>query len=82
MKTSWKRGLDEQQAKDIEQLFKESGVIRRRLEVILRDHIEDRRIGATSEQLYDNPNWAYYQADRHGYERALRYVISLVNDKD
>lgn len=78
MKTSWKKGLDAQQASDIEQRFKEAGLVRRRLDVLLREMIEEKRSGSVAERLYDSPNWAYLQADRAGYERALRDVISLI----
>lgn len=78
MKTSWKKGLDAQQASDIEQRFKEAGLVRRRLDVLLREMIEEKRNGSVAERLYDSPNWAYLQADRAGYERALRDVISLI----
>lgn len=27
---------------------------------------------------YDTPNWAYRQADRNGYDRAIRHVIKLI----
>lgn len=80
MQIRWKRGLDDQQAIDIEQRYKEAGLVRRRLEVILRDMIEEKRTGSVSESLYDSPNWAYQQADRAGYERALRDVISLIKE--
>lgn len=80
MKISWKQGLDAQQQADIEQRFKEAGLVRRRLDYLLKEMIEEKRVGAVSEKLYDSPNWAYQQADRAGYERALRDVISLIKD--
>lgn len=33
-------------------------------------------------QDYDSPSWAYKQADRIGYLRALREIISLVDVSD
>jgi len=27
---------------------------------------------------YDNPSWAYWQADRNGYNRGIKEVISLL----
>ena len=80
MKIVWKRGLDDQQTKDLEQRYKEAGLLRRRLDVLLRDMIESTRAGAVAERQYDSPNWAYLQADRAGYERALRDIISLIED--
>lgn len=31
-----------------------------------------------SEENYDLPNWAYWHADRIGYNRALNHVIKLI----
>jgi hypothetical protein len=32
---------------------------------------------------YDNPSWAYKQADRNGYNRALTKVLEIINlDKE
>lgn len=31
---------------------------------------------------YDSPSWAYKQADRNGYARALRDIQSLLNVSD
>jgi len=80
MKVRWTHGLDEQNASDIRQFYKESGVLRRRLAKMLYDIIEEKRRGQVLESLYDSPNWAYLQADRAGYERALRDVIDLITE--
>jgi len=80
MDRRWTLNLDEQVAKDMRQWFKESGPLRRRLQKILTDIIEEKRVGQTLESKYDNPNWAYLQADRAGYERALRNIIDLINE--
>jgi len=78
MKVRWTNRLDEQNTKDIKQLYKESHRIRARLNQMLVDIIEEKRKGQTLESLYDSPSWAYIQADRNGYERALRDVIELI----
>lgn len=81
MKVRWTNGLDEQNTKDIKQLYKESLRIRQRLNQMLVDIIEEKRKGQTLESHYDSPNWAYHQADRVGYERAIRDVIELISEK-
>lgn len=78
MKVRWTHGLDPQNTEDIKQLYKESGILRRRIQKMLTDIIEEKRRGQVLESLYDSPNWAYLQADRTGYERALREVIDLI----
>lgn len=35
-----------------------------------------------SENDYDNPNWAYKQADLVGYKRAMNEIIKMCNLKD
>lgn len=80
MKVRWIHGLDTQNTSDIKQLFKESLAIRKRLNVMLTNMIEEKRKGQVLETLYDSPNWAYIQADRTGYERALRDVIELITE--
>lgn len=81
MKIIWTKGVGRELSIDIKQNFKESLVLRRRLEEILKDKIEESCRTARSKASYDNPNWAYMQADHRGYERAFQEVISLLNDE-
>lgn len=80
MKTRWTAGLEEQLSKDIVQNYKESAVMRRRFKKILEDLIDENRNTQSSKLSYDNPNWPYFQADRMGYERALRDIIGYINE--
>lgn len=80
MKTRWLDGLDAQNKSDITQAFKESALIRRRLKLLLEEEIETKRKSQVAKFNYDNPNWAYLQADFSGYERALRDVISWIDE--
>jgi len=49
-----------------------------RLEEILRRKIKE----GSSEKDYENPSWAFLQADRIGYNRAIKEVISLITRKE
>lgn len=80
MKTSWTKGLDEQNSSDMRTFFKEGVKLRARLATMLTDMIEEKRNGSTLESHYENPNWAFLQAHRHGYERALRDIIDLIKE--
>lgn len=60
--------------------FKSSFIIRKRIVEVLRDKIENSRKGLLTD--YESPSWAYRQADGVGYERALREVISLLEEKE
>ena len=46
-----------------------------RLEVILESLLKD----TPSSADYDSPSWAYKQADRIGYNRALNQVLDIIN---
>jgi hypothetical protein len=80
MKTSWLQGVEKERAVDIRQNFKESLVLRKRFFELVYEMIESSRKFQTSKDLYDSPSWAYLQADRVGYERALRDILDLFKD--
>lgn len=80
MQRRWTQGLEGQVKTDILQFYKESSVLRKRLQSMLTDIIDEKRAGSTLESHYDNPNWAFLQAHRHGYERALRDIIELITE--
>lgn len=81
MKTVWTSGLTLEQKKEMTSAFTSAGLLRERLSGILEDKIETNRNGVVSKTSYDNPNWAYLQADAVGYERAIKEIISLLLSK-
>lgn len=81
MKISWTQNLDKELQVDIRQNFKESLVMRRRLEEMLLEKVVSSQRQGRSKAAYDNPNWPYLQADARGYERALQDVIELISEK-
>ncbi len=81
MKTRWTQGTKDKERNDeIRQSFKASVVMRKRLIEILRRKQEESIRASRQEDAYENPNWAYKQADARGYERALEEVISLLEE--
>lgn len=78
MKTSWTKGLDPQAAKDVKGAFVASLLLRQRLSLLINDKIETSLTASRAKSAYDNPNWAYLQADQKGYERALHDIIELI----
>lgn len=80
MKRSWTQGLEPERSKDIKANFKESLVMRRRLQEMLNAKVSSSHRAARSKEGYDNPNWAFLQADHRGYERALQEIIELIED--
>ena len=81
MKTVWTSGLTPEQKKEMTSAFTSAGFLRERLSGILEDKIETNRTASISKTSYDNPNWAYLQADAVGYERAMKEIISLLLSK-
>jgi hypothetical protein len=80
MKTSWLQGLEKERAIDVRQNFKESLVLRKRFFEIVYEMIESSRKAQVSKDLYESPSWGYQQADRIGYERALRDILELFKE--
>jgi len=78
MKLSWIKGLDEQGEADIKSSFKASSRLRSRLAELCA---EKALVSLTTHKAqYDSPNWCYEQADNVGYRRALKEIISLIED--
>jgi len=82
MKTTWFKGVeDEQNKEDIRSSFKSSLVTRRRLAEILEGKVAEKLKSDQSIEGYDCPNWAYKVADSQGYNRAMNEIISLITEK-
>ena len=82
MKTSLTSGLDEQQKDEMEREFGASARLRERLIYILEGKMETNKKEVRSKENYQNPSWAYLQADGIGYERAISELISLLSSKN
>ena len=54
--------------------------LRLRTEIInlIEDKIRSYKSETLSKEGYQDPSWAYKQADANGYERAMREIISLL----
>ena len=75
MKKTWTNGVSN--AEELEAAFKASKTIRKRLEEICQNKIENSYKLSRSEN--NCPNWDLLQADSVGYKRALEEIISLIN---
>lgn len=78
MKTSWFKGLPKQEQEEVKASFKSSLRTRERLEELCEEKLES--ASNPYKGQYENPNWAYLQADSIGYQRALKEIISLLQD--
>ena len=66
MKTSLTSGLDEQAKDEMEREFGASARLRERLIYILENKMETNKKEVRSKENYQNPSWAYLQADGIG----------------
>ena len=79
MKTTWTKGLNAEQKKEISASFNACADIRSRLTDLINEKIATKRKDAVSVDKYSSPSWAYLQADAVGYERAMNEIISLLS---
>ena len=80
MKTSWVSGLEPDAKKQMEDYFKSSPILRERLAYILENKAKNIRSVNLAVKQFESPSWAYKQADRNGYERAIAEIIELISD--
>lgn len=79
MKSTWTKGLTPEQTTEIRKDFVGAIILRKRLQLILEEKMKSSRDVGMAKETYENPNWAYLQADSRGFERALSEIISLIS---
>tara|TARA_R100000951_G_C2647702_1_gene183154 strand:- start:2827 stop:3069 length:243 start_codon:yes stop_codon:yes gene_type:complete len=80
MKSHWfKQCKTKEEKTKVKQVILSNQESLTRLEHILESLLKD----TPSTADYDSPSWAYKEADRIGYNRALNLVLDIINlDKD
>ena len=78
MKKTLTVGLNSTEEKDVRDEFNSSAALRGRLIQIMRDKREYAITQSISDKAYENPNWAYKQADLAGYMRAFEEICELL----
>lgn len=81
MKTNITQGLSKEHADEVKQEFFSSVNLRKQLIKVLEQKVETLRKERRASNSYENPSWAYSQADSIGYERAIFEFISLLVSK-
>ena len=81
MKTAIIKGLEGQELEEMENAFRSSGTIRKRLRQLIQERVDSSRDETRKRIQYDSPSWAYVQADQIGFERACYEIISLLSEK-
>ncbi len=78
LSSDWTAGKKGKDKEDIEYVLKNNQRPFKTLsEIVTRYEEEEARAEITTSQ-YDNPSWAYKQADRNGAMRVLKKIRSLI----
>ena len=79
MNESWKSiTKDPKELEYLHTVFS-NGFFRDALEKMFMKLLAEEERKETSVKQYEDPSWAYSQADRNGYKRALRKMSSLLS---
>jgi len=78
MKTTWTKGLNEQQKEEITSSFRSAGRLRERMREIVVEKLRENSKTRVSKSSFENPSWPYFQAESNGYERAMDEILSLL----
>lgn len=81
MKTRLFKGKDERDQDLIRENFKKAVGFRKDLTAILDEDIEAVYAGMRDDGWLDNSNWPVLQAEAIGKVKALKSIISLINEK-
>lgn len=74
MKTIWFMDLPKDQQEGFKKQISSAKDVLVKLEEIVKGKMKD----VVLSEDYDNPSWAYKQADRNGYNRALTEVLNIL----
>jgi hypothetical protein len=74
LKTIWFMDLPKDQQEGFKKQISSSKDVLEKLEKIIKDKIKE----VVLTEDYENPSWAYKQADRNGYNRALTEVLNIL----
>lgn len=75
MKTIWFMDLPKDEQEGFKKEVKSAKNVLDKLEQIVNSKIKEIVINTD----YDSPSWAYKQADRNGYNRALTEIINILH---
>lgn len=78
MKTIWTKGLEPDAKDEMKLHFNGSAQLRKRLGSILNEKIDAKNRESMKDDAYDNPSWAFKQADAQGYKRAMTEILSII----
>ena len=78
LKSKFTSGVPEEERKELEELFHLARPVRERLSTLMRAKAKARN--ANLQTQYESPSWAYEQADLNGYTRAIKDILTYLED--
>lgn len=79
MQTEWFRNLEGSTKDERRELIKAHAPILDVLKSILEVRLSDTLTKQKDKQAYGSPSWPYEQADSNGEQRALKFVLSMLD---
>lgn len=80
MYSVWTKHLkDDREKEEFEKSVYGSRRVLKRLKDLCEESEEDLDGYETNTKNYDNPNWAYRQADNNGFRRCLKMINKLID---
>jgi hypothetical protein len=73
----WTKGMSDLEKEEFVAVLGKSVWLARRIRELLKERLEFLERKENSEKAYDNPSWAFYQADIIGAKREVKYLLSL-----
>lgn len=80
MKISILAGMTAEEKDMLKKEFHENSLLRKRLVAMLEERAMQNYKDLINTNSFDNPNWAYKQAEGVGYSRGISEIITLLND--
>lgn len=77
MDVAWTRGKSEEEKKLYVESLKRTKWVLDDLNKLIDSNLRGTEVAEGKVAAYDNPNWAFRQADANGYKRALRDIKTL-----
>ena len=77
--SDWFRELSEKEKSDLEYILRNNTILVSSLLKILTRYENEENRSEISASQYDNPSWAYKQADTNGAKRAYAKIRALFN---
>jgi len=77
--SEWFIGIDEDEKEEFYRAILRSRKVLLQLHKLATKRLNEKTVREVSLDAYENPSWAYREADIIGAKRELRYLLALLN---